>query len=185
MDASRKYLNPAALAKVGRLDLKARLIVEGYLSGMHRSPFQGFSVEFAEHREYVPGDDLRYVDWKVFGRTDRHYLKLYDEETNFCCSLVVDCSESMDYQSDGAAVCKLEYARYLAAALAWLVVRQQDAVGLATFDKTITGFLRPGGTPAHLNQVIQMLSRGNRWRVKRRSDPSCTTSPIAHVVEDL
>src|SRR3990172_7223078 len=120
----RKYLDPRTLAKLQGLDLKARLIVEGYVSGLHKSPYQGFSVEFAEHREYVPGDDLRYVDWKVFGKRDRFYLKQYEEETNFACHLLLDTSESMRYQSEHAAVSKLEYAKYVAAALAYLVIQQ-------------------------------------------------------------
>ena len=130
MDDSRKYLNPEVLSGMRGLDLKARLIVEGYVSGMHRSPYQGFSVEFAEHREYSPGDDLRYVDWKVFGRSDRYFLKQYDEETNFNCHILLDTSESMTYRSETASVSKLEYGQYIAAALAWLVVQQQDAIGI-------------------------------------------------------
>src|SRR3989304_1569736 len=98
----RKYLDPRTLARLEGLDLKARLIVEGYVSGLHRSPYQGFSVEFAEHREYVPGDDLRYVDWKVFGKSDRFYLKQFEEETNLICYLVLDVSESMAYQGPDA-----------------------------------------------------------------------------------
>jgi len=108
--------------------MKARMIVEGYVSGMHKSPYHGFSVEFAEHREYVPGDDLRYVDWKVFGKSDRIYLKQYDEETNFVCHLLVDTSESMSYKSDKAMFSKLEYAQFVAASLAYLIIHQQDAV---------------------------------------------------------
>ena len=116
-DDPRRYLHPATLAKIDRLDLRARHVVEGFLAGMHRSPYHGFSVEFAEHREYVPGDDVRHVDWKVFGKTDKYYLKQYEEETNLICYLVLDASESMTYQSDGAAVSKLDYARTAAAAV--------------------------------------------------------------------
>ena len=129
METSRKYLDPQTLAKIQGLELRARHIVEGYVSGVHRSPYHGFSIEFAEHREYVPGDDLRYVDWKVYGKSDRYYLKQYEEETNFSCQLLLDTSESMLYKSPDAAMSKLEYARHVAAALAYLVIRQQDAVG--------------------------------------------------------
>ena len=131
------------------LELKARMIVEGYVSGMHKSPYHGFSVEFAEHREYVPGDDLRYVDWKVFGKSDRIYLKQYDEETNFVSHLLVDTSESMAYKSDAAVFSKLEYAQYIAAAFAYLIIHQQDGVGMATFDScwSIWFLPRPGSTP--------------------------------------
>ena len=142
MDDYRKYFDPQTLAKLAGLDLKARLIVEGYLTGLHKSPYSGFSVEFAEHREYSPGDDVRYVDWKVFGKTDRFYLKRFEEETNFACHILLDASDSMAYRSRGAAVSKLEYAEYVAAAIAHLVIRQQDAVGLATFNTSVTQFLR-------------------------------------------
>ena len=149
MDSSSRFLDPATLSKLKGLELKARMIVEGSVSGMHKSPFHGFSVEFAEHREYVPGDDLRYVDWKVFGKSDRVYLKQYEEETNFACHLLVDTSESMIYQSEKAPYSKREYAQYLAAALAYLIIHQQDAVGLATFDSAVNQLIRPGSTAAH------------------------------------
>src|SRR5436190_16185668 len=122
-------LEPQTLAKLHGLELRARKIVEGYVAGLHRSPYRGFSNEFAEHREYAPGDDLRYVDWKVFGKSDRIYLKQYEEETNFACYVLLDTSESMRYKSEQAAVSKLEYAQYVAAALSYLVLQQQDAVG--------------------------------------------------------
>jgi uncharacterized protein (DUF58 family) len=155
----RKYLDPHVLAKLKGLDLKARLIVEGYVAGLHKSPYEGFSVEFAEHREYVPGDDLRYVDWKVYGKSDRYYLKQYEEETNFVCHLLLDTSESMLYRSEQAPVSKLEYAQYAAAALAYLVVQQQDAVGLATFDAEVTNFIRPQSTASHLRQLFHVMDR--------------------------
>ncbi len=140
METNPKFLDPRTLAKLEGLELRARLIVEGYVAGVHRSPFHGFSIEFAEHREYVQGDDLRYVDWKVFGKTDKVYLKQYEEETNLVSYLLLDTSESMLYKSAGAPLSKLEYAQCLASALAYLVLRQQDSVGLATFDREI----RPG-----------------------------------------
>lgn len=155
----RDYLDPQTLAKLQGLELKARLIVEGYVSGLHKSPYQGFSVEFAEHREYVPGDDLRYVDWKVYGKTDRYYLKQYEEETNFACHILVDASESMAYRSEWAAVSKWEYAQYIAAALAYLVTQQQDAVGLATFDTQLRDFLGASSRPSHLKQFLYLLDR--------------------------
>ena len=124
-----KYLDPRVLSKLSRLELKARLIVEGFISGLHRSPYHGFSVEFAEHREYVPGDDVRHIDWKVFGRSDRYYIKQYEEETNLTTHILLDASESMSYSSNG--ISKYEYGTYVAASLAYLLLRQQDAVGLA------------------------------------------------------
>lgn len=158
-DALRKFLDPTALSKLQGLELKARTIVEGYVSGWHKSPYHGFSVEFAEHREYVPGDDLRYVDWKVFGKSDRYYLKQFDEETNFSCHLLVDTSESMGYRSERAAWSKFEYAQLAAAALAYLVIRQQDAVGLAMFDRAVGQVLRPASTPMHLSQMCALLEQ--------------------------
>lgn len=159
MDDSRKYLSPQTLAKLKGLELKARLIVEGFVAGMHRSPYQGFSVEFAQHREYVPGDDLRYVDWKVYGKSDRYYLKQYEEETNFACHLLLDTSESMRYRSDLAAVSKLEYAQYAAAAISYLIVRQQDAVGLATFDSAVKNVVRPSSQPSQLKQLYRAMEQ--------------------------
>lgn len=153
----QQYLDPNTLAKLKGLRLRARLLVEGFLSGMHRSPYRGFSIEFAEHREYAPGDDLRYVDWKVFGRTDKYYLKQFEEETNQFCYLLVDASESMAYQSRAAALSKLEYAKCAAAALAHLALAQQDAVGLATFDQQVRSFVRPSASPANLEQILGVL----------------------------
>src|SRR5687768_16478783 len=149
----RKYLDPQTLAKLSGLELRARSIVEGYVAGAHRSPFHGFSVEFAEHREYVPGDDLRFVDWKAYGKTDRVYLKQYEEETNLVCYLLLDVSESMTYQSDDAAMSKLDYARTVAASLAYLVLQQQDGVGLTTFDADVRAVIRPSAHPTHLKAM--------------------------------
>lgn len=151
------FLEPETLSRLSGLELKARGIVDGYLSGMHRSPQRGFSVEFAEHREYTPGDDLRYLDWKVYGKRDRHYLKQYEEETNFVCELLVDVSHSMRYRSEQAPLSKLVYAKCVAAALAYLVLRQQDAVGLSTFAGEVAATVRPSGQAAQLKQVVQVL----------------------------
>lgn len=166
MEATQKYMDPLALAKVRSLELQARLIVEGYLSGMHKSPYHGFSVEFAEHREYVPGDDLKHLDWKVYGRTGRFFLKQYEEETNLACWLLVDASESMRYGSDGQGekgqplVTKYDYACMSAAALAYLILHQQDSVGLVTFDNQVRKFLRPSSQPSHLKQIVNILNIG-------------------------
>ncbi len=155
MDNFQKYLDPATLAKIQGLDLKARLIVEGYLAGLHKSPYQGLSVEFAEHREYAAGDDIKHVDWKVWSRTDKLYLKQYEEETNLVTYLLLDVSESMRYHSNG--VSKLDYARYIAAALAYLVLQQQDSVGLATFDSEVRQYVRPSSNASHLNQLLHLM----------------------------
>jgi uncharacterized protein (DUF58 family) len=153
---SRRYLDPKVLDRIEGLDLKARLIVEGYVTGLHKSPFRGFSVEFAEHREYVPGDDVRFLDWKVFGRSDRLYIKRYEEETNLEAHLVVDVSASMGYRRDGEPS-KLDYARWAAAALAYLVTQQQDAIGLVLFDEQVRKTLPPASNPVHLKNVFAAL----------------------------
>jgi uncharacterized protein (DUF58 family) len=157
-DDPQKYLDPLALAKVRSLELQARLIVEGYLSGMHKSPYHGFSVEFAQHREYVPGDDIKHVDWKVYGRTGRFYLKQYEEETNLICWLLVDVSESMRYGS--GPVSKYDYACMAAAAMAYLTLHQQDSVGLVTFDSQVRAFLKPSSQPSHLKEMVNLMNRG-------------------------
>ena len=156
MENYQKYLNPQTLASLEGLDLQARLVVEGYVAGMHPSPYHGFSVEFAEHREYVPGDDIRHVDWKVWSKTDKLYLKQYDEETNLLLYLLLDTSESMSYAS-GNNVTKLKYAQFIAAALAYMVLQQQDSVGLAMFDDTIRRYLKPSGQPSHLKELIHVM----------------------------
>jgi uncharacterized protein (DUF58 family) len=153
-----RYLDPLALAKVGSLELQARLIVEGYLSGMHKSPYHGFSVEFAQHREYVPGDDIKHVDWKVYGRTGRFFLKQYEEETNLICWLLLDVSESMRYGS--GPVTKYDYACMSAAAMAYLTLHQQDSVGLVTFDNQVRNFLKPSSQPSHLKEIVNVMNRG-------------------------
>lgn len=150
-------LDPQAIAKLEGLELRARAIMSGLFSGQHRSHHRGQSVEFAEHREYAAGDDLRYVDWKVFGKSDRLYLKQFEAETNLYCYLAVDASESMAYRSRAAAMSKLEYAACLAATLAHLVIRQGDSVGLATFDSGVRAFVAGSSNPAQIEQLIRVL----------------------------
>src|SRR3954469_17137666 len=140
-------LDPSALARFGRLELLARLVVEGVMSGMHKSPFKGFSVEFAEHRQYGPGDEIRHIDWRALGKTDRYYVKEYEEETNLRAYLVVDTSGSMAYA--GRTASKLEHARQVAATLAYLMIGQRDAVGLVTFDTDVRAAIPPRSAPGH------------------------------------
>jgi uncharacterized protein (DUF58 family) len=158
MSTALNYLDPRTLAQVSGLELQARLVVEGYLSGMHRSPHHGFAVEFAQHREYAPGDDLKHIDWKVYGRTERYYLKQYEQDTNLVCWLLVDASQSMAYGS--GPVRKYDYACMAAAGLAYLIVRQSDSVGLAVFDAQVRKFLRPSGQPSHLKDIVRGLGDG-------------------------
>ena len=153
----RQFLDPAVVARLGTLELKARTIVEGFLSGLHRSPFKGFSVEFAEYRQYMPGDDLSTIDWKVYARSDRYYVKKFEEETNLDCHLMLDVSGSMAYGS--RAMTKFEYAQCLAAALAYLMTRQRDAVGLMAFDENIVNLLPASARPGHLRAVLVTLDR--------------------------
>lgn len=156
--SARSPLDPEVLERLSGLELKARAIVEGTISGLHRSPFRGFSVEFAEHREYVPGDDIRFLDWKVFGKTDRLYLKRYEEETNLEATLLVDTSASMGFaRADGGGVSKLAYARLGAAALAYLIAQQQDAAGLVLFDSELRAQLPARTGPAHVRELFQRL----------------------------
>ncbi|HYT95184.1 MAG TPA: DUF58 domain-containing protein [Gemmataceae bacterium] len=159
-DDPRKYLDPLTLARVNSLELQARLVVEGYLSGMHKSPYHGFSVEFAQHREYVPGDDIKHVDWKVYGRTGRFFLKQYEEETNLVAWLLLDVSESMRYGS--GKVSKYDYSCIAAAALAYLVLQQADSVGFVTFDNQIRKFLKPSSQPSHLKEMVHVMNQGSR-----------------------
>jgi uncharacterized protein (DUF58 family) len=156
-DDPLKYLDPLTLARVSSLELQARLVVEGYLSGMHKSPYHGFSVEFAQHREYVPGDDIKHIDWKVYGRTGRFYLKQYEEETNLVCWLLLDVSESMRYGSKG--VTKYDYACMAAAGLAYLVLQQGDSVGFVTFDDRVRTVLKPSSQPSHLKEMVHVMNQ--------------------------
>jgi len=154
---ARQFLDPAVLARLGSLELKARVIVEGYLQGLHRSPFRGLSVEFAEYRPYLPGDDPRSIDWKIYARSDRTYVKKFEQETNLPCHLMLDVSASMTYGSQG--ITKLEYGTYVCAALAWLLNAQRDAVGLTAFDSDIVAQVPPSVRPGHLRTLLATLER--------------------------
>jgi len=167
---SSEFLDPHTLAELHGLELRAARIVEGYVAGLHRSPFQGFSNEFAEHREYTPGDDLRYVDWKVFGKTDKYYLKQFEAETNLICYLLLDISESMQYQGPTAPLSKLAYAQCAAAALAYLVLHQHDSVSLVTFDDEVRQLVRPSSSPTQLKQLLHVMEATSAVR-KTRSGP--------------
>ena len=158
MPGAEQYLKPDVIRSVARLDLRARFIVEGFLSGLHASPFQGFSVEFSEHRRYSQGDDPKDIDWLVYAKTDRYYIKKYQAETNITGYLVIDLSESMAY-TWRQQLTKFEYAVSLAAALAYLMIHQQDPVGLVTFDQTISGYLPPHSKRSQLGNMLAMLSK--------------------------
>jgi uncharacterized protein (DUF58 family) len=151
----KKYMQPEVVSRLDRLDLVARLVVEGFITGLHRSPYHGFSVEFSEYRPYMPGDPLRHIDWKVWGRTDRYYVKQFEEETNLRTMLLLDASGSMEYTS--GTITKFEYSVYLAAALSYLMLLQRDAVGLVTFDEKIRTFIPPRSVFSTLNLLLKEM----------------------------
>ena len=155
---ARRFTDADTLARMRTLELHARGTVEGWLSGMHRSPQHGFAVEFAQHREYSPGDDIRHIDWKVFARTERFYLKQYEQETNLVTWLLVDSSESMRYASGG--VSKYDYACRIAASLGWLVLNQADSLGMLTWDTQVRSFLKPSSASTQLRDLIAVLMDG-------------------------
>jgi uncharacterized protein (DUF58 family) len=152
----QKYLQPEVVSTIKNLELIAKFIVEGFLVGLHKSPYHGFSVEFSEHRQYMPGDNIRDIDWKVYGRTNRFYIKQYEEETNLKAYLILDISGSMGYASK--KISKIQYATYLAAALSYLLIKQRDAVGLATFSNKINRFLPPKSTSGYLQFILKELN---------------------------
>ncbi|HTL53264.1 MAG TPA: DUF58 domain-containing protein, partial [Planctomycetota bacterium] len=152
-----KFLNPRKLANLGKIHLVARGVVEGFVTGLHKSPYHGFSIEFSEHRDYAPGDPLRAIDWRTYARTERLYIKLFEDETNVRVYLLIDRSASMGYKSARDGLSKLDYACYLAGSLAWLLIRQQDAVGLISFDEKIRDFIGAASTTGHLRRLAAVL----------------------------
>jgi len=154
-DDPRRFLHPETISKITRLELRARQVVEGFISGMHRSPFYGHSIEFVQHREYVAGDDIRHLDWKVWSKTDRFYIKLYEEETNLRTQLVVDVSESMQYGR--GALNKYEYGCTVGACLAYLLLRQQDSVACTTFDSAVRQMVPYRSQQTHINAIAQAM----------------------------
>ena len=153
------HFDPTSLAKYGRLVLVARSLVEGFLTGVHKSPYKGFSVEFAEHRQYYPGDEIRHIDWRAYGKTDRYYVKEYEEETNLRAYLLVDASGSMAYRGAPDRPSKFEYARHVAASLAFLMLHQRDAVGLVTHDTNVRQLIAPRASAKHLMHLLHTLER--------------------------
>jgi uncharacterized protein (DUF58 family) len=186
----RPFLDPAVVARLGTLELKARTIVEGFLSGLHRSPFKGFSVEFAEYRQYIPGDALSTIDWKVYARTDRYYIKKFEQDTNLDCHVLLDVSGSMAYGSHHA-MSKFEYGACLAASLAYLMNRQRDAVGLTAFDEDIVTMLPASSRPGNLLSLLVTLDRLECGRTTNVAKPlhlladSLTKRGIVVLISDL
>jgi len=175
-----KVLDPALLARIAGMPLKARTVVEGALSGMHRSPHRGASVEFSEHKEYAPGDELRHLDWRAVGRMDRWYVKQFEHETNLRATIVLDASRSMAYRGRRAAMTKLEVAAVLSASLAYLLVQQGDAAGLLTFADAPLDYLPPRSRPAHLHAVLASLEALTPGR--EATDLAAALDRVAEVV---
>ncbi len=175
----RRFLIPSVVARLANIELKAKFVVQGFIAGLHKSPYHGFSVEFTEHRQYTPGDDLRYLDWKLLARTDRYYIKQYEEETNLKAYILLDISRSMSFHSENyfsrrkkkffkegsseispsSNISKLEYASYLAASLAYLMMLQRDAVSLITYDEKINTYIPPHSTKINLRLILKELQK--------------------------
>ncbi len=170
-----RYLDKRVLNKITRLDLKARHIVEGFVTGMHKSPYHGFSIEFAEHREYTPGDDIKHLDWKVFGRTDRLYIKEYELDTNLRSYILLDTSESMDYRS--GELSKLELGGFIAASLAYKVLHQQDSASLVCFDKEVNQMIPASSSMGHMNALLGALN-------KAKAEKTTDLSSVFHVLAE-
>jgi len=173
----RKYLDPEIVGKLKGMELRARMVVEGFIAGMHKSPYHGFSVEFAEHRQYMPGDNIRDIDWKVYAKSDRYYIKQYEEETNLKAYLLVDCSASMKYSSGG--VVKHDYAATLAAALSYMMLKQRDAVGLVSFDEKIRRYVPPRSKSGHLHVLLQEIAN------QKPSDKTDISSTLHEMAERI
>jgi uncharacterized protein (DUF58 family) len=178
MPEQSRYLDPHILNRVARLNIRARSVMEGFVSGLHKSPYHGFSVEFAQHREYTPGDDLRFLDWKVYGRSDRLYIKQYEQETNLRSYVLLDASESMDYKSENLS--KFDYGATVAASLAYLIMEQQDSAGLVLFDRIVSKFVHAQCSPQHLKVMVTELEG---QKVTEKTDLGLVLNDIAERIK--
>ncbi|MBX3420977.1 MAG: DUF58 domain-containing protein [Pirellulaceae bacterium] len=192
MNSSTKYFDPETLALIRPLGLRVRAVVEGLTAGLHHSRQRGQSLEFAQHREYVPGDDLRQVDWKVFARTDKHYVRQFEDETNLTAMVLLDRSRSMDYQGPRGGLSKLEYAQLIACSLIYLIIAQQDSVGLATFTTDLQDWLRPSSSPVQVDNAIGLLEQpsanersSNVSRVLQQCADRLTKPSLIILISDL
>lgn len=176
------HLSPELITKLAPLEIKARQIVEGFISGLHRSPFYGFSVEFAEHRPYSKGDELRHIDWKVYGKTERFYVKQYEAETNLRCQVLFDVSRSMDFKHFGA-ITKRQFGTYLTAAFLYIMHRQRDAVGLTLFDEEIREHLLPRSSESHIRHLFKILESAEELPLEKRRTSSAKA--IHRIAEQL
>jgi uncharacterized protein (DUF58 family) len=186
---SSSYLNPDLLSKLQNLSIKAKYVVEGFMIGLHKSPYHGFSVEFSEHRPYGFGDEVRHIDWKLWSKTDKYYVKQFEEETNLKAHIILDQSKSMDYSSSKET--KFEYAKLLAASFAYILIKQQDAVGLALFDEKINKLIPPRSVPSHLNVLLSQMeaakpgSKTNIARALHHSAEGISKRGLVIVISDL
>ncbi len=178
-DKIREYLKPEIISKLDSLELKAKLLVEGFLIGMHKSPYHGFSVEFSEHRAYFPGDPIKHIDWKLFGKTEKYFIKKYEEETNLISHIICDVSSSMNYANKGR-ITKFEYSKLLAAALSYLVISQHDAVGITFFSDKIESMLPPKASRGNL---IKILSAINSQAISNKTDISGSLELLAEKIK--
>ncbi|MEM7476499.1 MAG: DUF58 domain-containing protein [Planctomycetota bacterium] len=185
MNRSQKYFDPETLAAIQPLSLRARTLVEGLVAGMHRSPQRGSSAEFAQHREYVPGDDIRQVDWKVFARSDRYYLKQYEDETNLSCYFFVDQSESMDFRGSQSPLSKLEYVQLVSCALAYLITSQQDQAGLVTYSKSIDAWLPASSSISQFDDFVHLFDQGAITREGSARTKITRTTDLPAAVHDF
>jgi uncharacterized protein (DUF58 family) len=191
VNQSQEYFDPETLARIRPLGLRARTLVEGLVAGLHRSPLRGHSIEFAQHREYVAGDDLRQVDWKVYARSDRYYLKQYEDETNLIAYMLLDTSESMQYRGANSPLTKLEYAQLVVFSLAYLVITQQDSAALATFSAELDGWLPPSGSTGCLDDMVRLMEttaprqRTDLRKVVELAAQRCSKPGVIVLVSDL
>lgn len=174
----KSYLNPAIVSKLNSLELKARMVVEGFMVGLHKSPYHGFSVEFSQHRPYMQGDDLKKVDWKVYGKTERYFIRQYEEETNLKSHIILDTSRSMEFKSSDN-LSKLEYSIILAASISYIMIRQQDAVGLALYSEKINKILPPKASKTYLQEILKQLAS------VKGADKTNTASSLGEIAEKI
>ncbi len=169
-----RFVDPKVLARIGNLELLAKTVVDGFINGLHRSPYLGLSLDFAEHRAYIPGDDIRRIDWRLYARTDRFYVKQFEADTNANVSILLDVSRSMSYGREG--IPKLDYARFLAACLAYFSQKQRDRIGIATFDRDVVEYVPPAA--GHFELVMHALDRA------RAGEPGELRAPLAKLAEN-
>jgi uncharacterized protein (DUF58 family) len=188
-DDPRRFLHPQTIARISQLDMRARHVVEGFISGMHKSPFFGHSVEFIQHREYTPGDDIRHLDWKVWSKTDRYYIKQFEAETNLRCNLIVDVSESMHYGR--GALNKYNYGCTIGACLAYLILKQQDSVGLTTFDSDVRQIVPSRSAITHIDAICKAMhiskprEKTDLEKILRRVTETVTSRGLVVIISDL